>query len=145
MLKFRNQELEKFKHLLQVILADLQDLNAFCHGDSIQIDDALLKSLFINEVPARWSEASFLSDKSLSYWMLDLIQRVTFLSDWDDPDRVHFPMGYFMSPQSFIFAVKQHFARSSDISIDEIGFKFQLCKKEHEEKKDRIYLSGLKI
>lgn len=66
------------------MLAMLKDVQKALVGEVVMSEelDKMATSLFNNEVPASWNAVGFLSLKPLASWMVDLLKRVEFLSDW---------------------------------------------------------------
>ncbi|KAG7477962.1 hypothetical protein MATL_G00075180 [Megalops atlanticus] len=86
--------------------------------------------------------------KPLSSWVMDLLQRINFLQGWisDGIPAVFWISGFFF-PQAFLTGTMQNFARRSVLSIDTVGFDFQVMKESVEELKERpdmgCYIHGL--
>jgi len=60
-------------------------------------------------------------------WVTDLIARVKFLNNWVDNDiPPSFWISGFYFPQAFLTGTLQNFACKYILSIDSIGFKFQV-------------------
>ena len=77
----------------------------------------------INLVPKKWSDV-FLSLKPLSSWLIDLNQRIKFLSDWIKSGKTPntFWFSGFSFPQAFMTAVLQNHARAYKTAIDLLSF-----------------------
>lgn len=77
--------------------------------------ESLGKSMLKNEVPLSWTEekgCGFLSIKPLTNWLVDLAERIKFLSDWEDKGTPKcFWMSGFFFPQAFLTGLKQNQAR----------------------------------
>lgn len=145
------QELEKYNKLLSRMAKSLVDLDDAIKG-FIVMDDVLDKmylSLQNNQVPANWSEVSYLSLKPLSSWFKDLLERVAFLDGWL---RNGNPASYWMSgmffPQGFMTGVLQTHARQYSIAIDRLDWAFEIMEYEEAEEveekpTDGVYIHGL--
>ncbi|XP_033937981.2 dynein axonemal heavy chain 1-like [Pseudochaenichthys georgianus] len=110
--------------------------------------ELMASSLFINVVPDMWKAKAYPSLKPLASWVSDLIQRINFLQKWicDGIPPVFWISGFFF-PQAFLTGTLQNYARRSGISIDTIGFDFEVIEKlasEITEKPDTgCYIHGL--
>lgn len=60
-------------------------------------------------------------------WVEDLKQRIKFMKRWQE---VGMPVAFWISgfyfPQAFLTAILQNYARKHGISIDSIGFGFEV-------------------
>lgn len=78
------QELIRYNRMLIIMQESLLNLKKGLKGLVVLSEELekLSTSLFDNQVPALWAEKGFLSLKPLSSWMIDLNERITFLSNW---------------------------------------------------------------
>lgn len=107
-------------------------------------------SLYNNQIPKRWSNSSYPSQKSLSSWVIDLQSRVTFIKKWVEVgEPAVFWLAGFFSPQAFLTATLQHYARKQNVSIDVVSFEFGMLEQKEEElqskPEDGCYITGLFI
>ncbi|KAI4827725.1 hypothetical protein KUCAC02_031097 [Chaenocephalus aceratus] len=144
------QEVIRYNNLLAVISQSLGDIVKALKGLVVMSSELELmaSSLFINVVPDMWKAKAYPSLKPLASWVSDLIQRINFLQKWicDGIPPVFWISGFFF-PQAFLTGTLQNYARRSGISIDTIGFDFEVIEKlasEITEKPDTgCYIHGL--
>jgi dynein heavy chain len=81
---FLLQESEKFNNLIIVIKSTLKNLEQAVRGTIVMSPDLekIYFSLFFNQVPQLWEDNAYLSLKPLMSWVLDLIERIKFMSNW---------------------------------------------------------------
>nr|XP_033937981.1 dynein heavy chain 1, axonemal-like [Pseudochaenichthys georgianus] len=140
----------RYNNLLAVISQSLGDIVKALKGLVVMSSELELmaSSLFINVVPDMWKAKAYPSLKPLASWVSDLIQRINFLQKWicDGIPPVFWISGFFF-PQAFLTGTLQNYARRSGISIDTIGFDFEVIEKlasEITEKPDTgCYIHGL--
>lgn len=74
--------------------------------------DKVATSLHNNQVPITWATTGFLSLKPLASWILDLNDRVNFLTGWIDKGAPPtFWISGFFFPQAFFTGTLQNYAR----------------------------------
>lgn len=89
--------------------------------------DKVATSLHNNQVPGTWATTGFLSLKPLASWILDLNDRVNFLTSWIDKGAPPtFWISGFFFPQAFFTGTLQNYARKCQIAIDELSFEFKI-------------------
>ncbi|KAJ3337634.1 hypothetical protein HDU93_000777, partial [Gonapodya sp. JEL0774] len=78
------QEVIRFNRLLAVIHQTLQDAMKALKGLVVMSEqlETICNSMFINQVPVIWASKAYPSLKPLSSWVVDLCQRVEFLTSW---------------------------------------------------------------
>ncbi|XP_041081390.1 dynein heavy chain 1, axonemal [Polyodon spathula] len=125
------QEVIRYNRLLKVISQSLNDLLKALKGLVVMSSqlELMSNSLFNNAVPALWQAKAYPSLKPLASWVTDLLQRLQSLLTWirEGIPPVFWISGFFF-PQAFLTGTLQNFARKSVISIDTIGFDFQVMK-----------------
>ena len=124
------QELIRCNRLLARMVDSLKDLKLAIKGEIVMSDDleAIANSFYILQVPEEWEyPLGFLSLKSLNSWVEELNQRVNFFNTWIKEGQPNaFWMSGFFFPQSFITGTLQNYARRNKISIDQIGFEYEV-------------------
>ncbi|XP_035245196.1 dynein heavy chain 1, axonemal isoform X1 [Anguilla anguilla] len=144
------QEVIRYNRLLVVISQSLSDLVKALKGLVVMSSELELmaNSLFNNTVPDMWNSKAYPSLKPLSSWVMDLLQRISFVQGWisDGIPAVFWISGFFF-PQAFLTGTLQNFARRSVLSIDTIGFDFKVMKESAKELRERpdmgCYIHGL--
>uniref|UniRef100_A0A3Q3IZZ6 Dynein, axonemal, heavy chain 1 n=1 Tax=Monopterus albus TaxID=43700 RepID=A0A3Q3IZZ6_MONAL len=123
------QEVIRYNKLLAVISQSLSDILKALKGLVVMSSDLELmsNSLFNNMVPDKWKAKAYPSLKPLASWVSDLLQRISFLRRWISTGipPVFWISGFFF-PQAFLTGTLQNYARCSGISIDTIGFDFEV-------------------
>jgi len=110
--------------------------------------DRMFTSFMNDQVPKLWSSVSYLSLKPLGAWFKELILKIAFTRDWlrhGEPTSFWVP-GFF-NPHGFMTGVLQAYARQYSMSVDKLGFTFQITNKESSEVTQRpgsgVYVHGL--
>lgn len=86
--------------------------------------EKLFESVLLGTVPEVWKSISYPSMKSLSSYVADLCQRITFFNQWvaeGHPSAFWFPAFFF--PQSFLTSTLQDFARKKNLQVDILHFE----------------------
>merc|ERR1711916_226580 len=141
------QEMAKFNILLNCIRKTLKLLQLAIHGIVVMSSDLdmMYTSMLEGQFPRLFKTVSYSSLKPLGSWIVDLIDRVTFIRDWlkhGQPDS--FPLYLFFFPQGFLTGVLQTHARKYGIAINILHFKFHIFDPEKEEAvKDGVVIHGL--
>ncbi|XP_061640433.1 dynein axonemal heavy chain 1 isoform X3 [Phyllopteryx taeniolatus] len=146
------QEVIRYNNLLEVIAQSLSDIVKALKGLVVMSSELELmaNSLFNNGVPDMWKAKAYPSLKPLASWMSDLLQRIRFLQGWisNGIPPVFWISGFYF-PQAFLTGTLQNYARRFGISIDTIGFDFEVVLKavcDIDEKPDTgCYINGLFI
>nr|XP_061814136.1 dynein axonemal heavy chain 1-like [Nerophis lumbriciformis] len=146
------QEVIRYNSLLEVIAQSLIDIVKALKGLVVMSSELELmaNSLFNNGVPDMWKAKAYPSLKPLASWVSDLLQRIHFLQEWisNGIPPVFWISGFYF-PQAFLTGTLQNYARRFGISIDTIGFDFQVVLKAvcdiHEKPDTGCYINGLFI
>jgi len=124
------QEIIKYNNLLTVMKKTLIEVKKALKGEVVMSEELefLANSLHDNQVPKLWADKGFLSEKPLASWIIDLNDRIEFLSKWvqGGTPNVFWISGFFF-PQAFITGMLQNYARKHVIAIDRLGFEFKIC------------------
>lgn len=115
--------------LLNEIIRSLAELKLGLQGALNMSDlmEALLKSLFLEKVPANWTKVGYHSLKGLGGWFNDMILRHAQLERWTDgtgcPSKTT-PQSVWISalfnPMAYITAILQVTARQTDQPLDQM-------------------------
>lgn len=127
-----SQEAIRFNRLLKIIAQTLNDLLKAVKGLVVMSDmlEKMSTSIFNNAVPAVWAAKAYPSLKPLAAWVIDLNARTDFLNKWvEEGIPAVFWISGFYFPQAFLTGTLQNYARKYVISIDTIGFSFQVLDK----------------
>jgi dynein heavy chain len=148
------QELQKFNRLLRVVQKSLKDLQLALKGLVVMSGELeqMGTEMFNQLVPSMWMNLgkSYPSLKPLSAYVLDLLQRLTFMQDWIDEGM---PSVYWIScfffPQAFMTGTLQNYARKTKYPIDECSFAHIFIEKDQAEVTERpengAFMNGLFI
>uniref|UniRef100_A0A7M4E560 Dynein axonemal heavy chain 14 n=1 Tax=Crocodylus porosus TaxID=8502 RepID=A0A7M4E560_CROPO len=145
------QEIDRFNHLLAVVILSLQSLQRATKGEIVLTQglEELYHSLLRSRVPELWQQYSYKSCKPLGSWIDDFILRVNFFATWahqaitkasgisfssqitENPNVPNtgvqgcpnqFWLPGFFFPQGFLTAVLQNYARQNGIPVDTLTF-----------------------
>jgi dynein heavy chain, axonemal len=123
------QECIRYNSLLSVMKRSLQDTIKAIKGLVVMSPEleAVSNSIFDNQVPALWEAKAYPSLKPLSSWVVDLLERTRFVTDWIDrgSPAVYWISGFFF-PQAFLTGTLQNFARKYTYPIDTVSFDFKV-------------------
>ncbi|XP_044735429.1 dynein axonemal heavy chain 1-like [Chrysoperla carnea] len=123
------QEVLRYNRLLAIIKDSLQNLIKAIKGLVVMSDalENLSRALFTNAIPDTWKARAYPSLQPLGAWIKDLGERVAFMKRWiEDGIPAAFWISGFFFPQAFLTGTLQNYARKNIISIDTIGYKFQV-------------------
>jgi dynein heavy chain, axonemal len=113
--------------------------------------EALMNSIYLNQVPTTWERLAYPSMSGLLGWFSDLLLRIKELEQWVSefqlPNSVWLP-GLF-NPQSFLTAIMQTTARKNEWPLDKMALTVEVLKKTREEitapPREGAYVHGLFI
>ena len=119
------QECEKLNYIFSSLLQSLEDLEKGLNGELNMTDamEVLSKFLVFNKVPEIWATAAgYPSQKSLGFWVDDLIKRHEQMIDWSATLTLPLVINLSLlcNPMSFVTAIKQVTARAKGYSLDEL-------------------------
>jgi len=124
------QECEKMNTLLSEIRFSLTELDQGLDG-ALNITDAmelLQKSLEINVLPPKWLACTNPTKKLLNEWFLELLQRVSQLTEWNE--NIETPPVLWISglfnPMSYLTAIMQTTARAENLPLDDMCLRTEV-------------------
>jgi dynein heavy chain len=145
------QECVRYNRLLKEMAVSLVSCQKALKGEVVMSEEleSMSSSIFDNLVPKKWQEVGFLSQKPLASWIMDLNDRVNFLTDWitNGTPKVFWISGFFF-PQAFLTGTLQNYSRKMNIAIDLVQFNFDFVdtktfKEIKEKPKDGCYVYGM--
>eukprot|EP01022_Parablepharisma_sp_SALTPOND_P021165 TRINITY_DN4086_c0_g1_i1.p1 TRINITY_DN4086_c0_g1~~TRINITY_DN4086_c0_g1_i1.p1 ORF type:complete len:4151 (+),score=615.43 TRINITY_DN4086_c0_g1_i1:13469-25921(+) len=144
------QEAIKYNNLLRIVCTSLQDMQKALKGHIVMSKDLeeVAYSIHKNAVPELWQRHAYLSLKSLSSWVKDLIIGVQFFEDWIDKGHpTVYRIAAFFNPQAFLVALLQNYARKKQLAFDDLVFDHKVMgdDKELPTIENGGYLTGLYI
>ncbi|CBZ35711.1 dynein heavy chain, putative [Leishmania donovani] len=122
-------ELVKYNKLLDKIRQTLSDMQKALQGLTVLSSDldAMYSSFLADQVPQLWTTVSYASLKPLGAWYRDLLARVQFIRSWlQKGEPAAFWIGGFFNPSAFMTGVYQAFARAEGVSVDKLGFRYEV-------------------
>lgn len=123
------REVKRFNGLLELIGQSLTDLKRGINGLAIadrHFSETLLE-IADNKVPSIWRKRSYLTLKSLSSYIADLLKRIEFFQTWNRvgaPNAFWFSAFYF--PQALITTIKQSYCNQFSLDFDDVDFKVEV-------------------
>jgi len=120
------QEIDRFNKLINVMRSSLVNLAKAIEGTVVMsMELELMFNYFLNnKVPVLWEAVGYPSLKPLKTWVVDLIHRIEFISNWlyNGPPKSYWLSAFFF-PQGFMTAALQTYARKTATPIDTLSFK----------------------
>ena len=123
------QEVIRYNVLLNLMKVNIQNLKKALSGHIVMDEalDAIVTSIYNNQVPQIWIKSGFLSMKPLMSWIKDLNERITFFRDWYEKGTpTCFCISRFSFPQAFLTGTLQNYARKHGCEIDLLTFEFKI-------------------
>jgi len=124
-----SQECIRYNKLIRMYNKSLSDLSKALKGLIVMSAEleAMATALFSNQVPTMWSKVAYPSLKPLAAWVDDLVERISFLQNWNDggPPPTYWISGFFF-PQAFLTGTLQNYARKYKVAIDTVSFAFHV-------------------
>lgn len=139
------QELLRFNRLLSIVRSSLINIGKAIIGEVVMSTEleAIGNSVFDNRTPAAWMKRSYPSLKPLASYIVDFVERLTFIQTWiDEGAPASFWLSGFFFTQSFLTGIKQNYARKYVIPIDEIELDFEVFSAENALDKDKAPSDG---
>merc|ERR1719193_533662 len=119
------QECIRYNNLLIVMLASLPLFQRALKGLVVMSSEleAVGEEMFVNQVPGMWADKGFLSLKPLASWIVELNERITFLTKWiEGGTPANFWISGLFFPQAFLTGGLQNFSRKYKHAIDRLEF-----------------------
>ena len=121
------QEVIRYQKLLKEMNSSLKNLIKALKGEVVMSEmlDSLATSLSNNAIPKSWADKAYPSLKPLASWVVDLIERLSFIGKWisEGKPAVFWISGFFF-PQAFLTGALQNYARTNKFAIDTISFDY---------------------
>ena len=144
------QECIRYNGLLGVMALSLRETVKALKGLVVMSGELeqVANAIFDNQVPAAWEKVAYPSLKPLSSWIVDLLERLSFIQKWIDegPPPVYWISGVFF-PQAFLTGTLQNYARKYSYAIDTVSFDFKVMDHvsvdEQKGPEDGCYIRGL--
>lgn len=131
------QECQRMNRLLIEMRRALKELDLGIKGE-LTVTQAMEDTgtaLFYGRVPSRWDKLAYPSTKPISFWYVDLLERIKFLEAWSAdfnlPSAVW--LGGLFNPQSFLTAIEQQTARKNEFPLDKMVLQCDVMKKYNKE------------
>lgn len=119
------QECIRYNNMLKVMLSSLPAFQKALKGLVVMSAEleAMGNEMFANLVPAMWADKGFLSLKPLASWIVEVNERITFMSKWiDGGTPANFWISGLFFPQAFLTGALQNFSRKYKYAIDRLEF-----------------------
>ncbi|KAH8608939.1 putative Dynein heavy chain N terminal region 2 domain1 [Trypanosoma vivax] len=128
-------ELVKYNKLITTMRKTVHDLQKALQGLTVLSPDldAMHESFLTDQVPLLWSSVAYTSLKPLGAWYRDFLERVQFIRKWlrkGEPSS--YWIGGLFNPSAFMTGVFQSFSRAEGVSVDKLGFSFNVIREEVE-------------
>eukprot|EP01035_Chromulina_nebulosa_P018881 gene18881-24673_t len=144
------QECIRYNKLIDVMETTLPLLQQALNGLIVMSNEleAIANAIYINQVPKSWVNVAYPSLKPLSSWVTDLLERLTFISQWIEKGipPVFWISGFYF-PQAFLTGTLQNYARKYKLPIDTVTFHYVLIDLPWTTMKkkpfDGVYIRGL--
>jgi len=122
-----HQECERYTTLLTTLISTLTELRHAIRGEILMTDnlEKMAEEIKADKVPEVWKTVSYLTERTLTSYVKDLLNRLDFIRDWATygPPRIWWLPGVF-SPSSLITAALLSYARQQEVSVDDVSFEF---------------------
>ncbi|CAB0007617.1 unnamed protein product [Nesidiocoris tenuis] len=143
------QEIARYNKLTSVIISSSREVQKAVKGLVVMSSDLedVCTSIKTGRVPRIWATKSYPSLKPLAGYIHDLLLRLKFFQRWiDEGIPTVFWLSGFYFTQSFISGVLQNYSRRYKISIDQLGFQFEVTsfeEKPPQEPEFGVHVKGL--
>lgn len=120
--------------LIDEILKSLFELDLSFKGELTMTDqmEALMDSIYLDRVPAKWAKLAFPSARGMASWLINLKHRLEQLGIFrDDPSTIMkvVYLNRLKNPQSFLTAVRQKSSRDNGYELDKLYIQTDVTKK----------------
>ncbi|ANQ06945.1 Dynein heavy chain [Plasmodium coatneyi] len=149
---FLFQECTLMNSLTSIMRESLKELHLAIKGE-INMNtkmESLMGSLYKDQLPELWKNNSYSSNRNLCSWIVNLKERISFLSDWFNDPLVTpkvFNVSLLFNPNSFFSAIKQILSRNEKCELDKIIMQIEVTNKSlnniHSYPKEGAYIYGL--
>jgi dynein heavy chain len=144
------QECIRYNKLIAAMEISLPELLKALKGLVVMSSEleSIANSIAVNQVPKSWASVAYPSMKTLTAWVDDLMERLTFITTWIDRGvpSVFWISGFYF-PQAFLTGSLQNFARKYQYPIDTVEFNFRMMEEEWTslviKPSDGVYIRGL--
>ena len=128
-----SHELVKFNVLLSRMRNSLSEMQKALKGLTVLSEDLdkMYVSFLNDQVPQLWTAVSYASLKPLGSWFKEFIQKINFIRTWvKKGEPAVFWLPGFFNPSGFMTGALQAFARQNVVSVDKLGFSYEIIEKD---------------
>jgi len=126
-------EKSRYSSLRQLVVCSLQEVVSVCLGQIAADTDlnAIMDSLICHRTPSLWLSYSYLSMKPLSSYVIDLVDRLSFIRTWSESGiPIVFWLPGFFCMQCFLIGTLRQFAQRNMCTLDMLEHDFRILNEE---------------